>query len=450
MAVERRGRIEVPAVVIDADEIVALALTLLSTPSPAGAEAPLARELASWLRARTSVDVTVQPVDDGALAGGRPGPGSANLLVGPSEGAEIALYGHLDTSLAGDPLLDGLLVSRPDRVPAPRMVDGVLWGHGAAVAKAPLAAAMVALVALHRSLGADAPRVGALVAAGGTHRALPPWPSRADGGRDRPMGSGVRAAIASGFVPGAVIVGKGGAPGVLHEEPGMVYLAVTLRDRYRPALAEPESAVWRGPAADVASVVAAIERWRVHYIASTVDDDAQVVGDVALGAIAVGAPSKPDVHADHARVHLHVTTVPDGHDPEAIVRAVAAALRDDAELVARGMADRVEVVAYGDLAAGRTRRDHPLVGTTRDAWHDTFGTEAPTVRRWRGTTDGALLRALGIPTVRVGPPLLTNPDDPRVEGVRVDDLVDFARLWATTVLRTLRPAASGAEVTDRG
>jgi hypothetical protein len=54
---------------------------------------------------------------------------------------------------------------------------------------------------------------------------------------------------------------------------------------------------------------------------------------------------------------------------------------------------------------------------------------------WRGSTDGAVFRAAGIDTVRWGPTITSDPDDPRIDRVGLADLVAAARTYGEIVVR---------------
>lgn len=402
-------------------------MDLARRPSPAGDEAHLARWLHDHLRERGMTDVRLVELS----------PGRANVVVGPDDPV-VALYGHLDTSLTGDPELDGPATGRPDRTAGPEVRDGTIWGFGIGVAKAPTAAALVTLLAVRDALDRAgrpelAARTGALVAAGGTHRATPPWPAdaRAAAGTGTEMGVGVRAALEAGYRPAAALVAKGGAPGLLHEEPGSLYLALTVTDHYGAALVRPVGPTMAGAAAAVGPVLGSIERWRAGHLAQRQDRVGQLAADVVVGAIDVGLPAKPDVLSHVAQVSLYLTTLP-GDDEHTVVDDLRRHLRHELGHLT------IDVEPYGRLPGGRTSPDHPWLRQLQACWERSgLPGSNEDVTGWRGSTDGALLRAGGIPTGRLGPPLYVRDDDPRVEGVVVADLVAWASVWATAVVHHL-------------
>ena len=244
------------------------------------------------------------------------------------------------------------------------------------------------------------------------------------------MAAGVQTALESGFRPRAVISPKGGAPAPLWEEPGSLYLVVTVQDAFGPSLTRPLGSHLPGSPAAVSLVVPSIARWRELHLAQRRDRRGQAGADVAVGALVAGSPSKPDLLPDSARVYLYVVTVP-GDEEDSIVDSLTAHLRADPQLAGH----YIDVEPYGSLPPGRTDPSHPLVESVSAAWRKRW--PLPSVTGWRGSTDGALLRSLGLPTVRVGPELLRHRDDPRIEGVRVADLEEFCGLWCEAGLAYL-------------
>lgn len=129
---------------IDADELVELTRALIRIPSvyrpgdPDGNEARVAAFIESWFR-REGLGVEVQPV-----ATGRP-----NVIGWIGEKASgqrsLLLEGHTDVVTEGDPRA----WSRPPF--GGDLVDGRIYGRGAADMKGGLAAAMIALAAFKRS-----------------------------------------------------------------------------------------------------------------------------------------------------------------------------------------------------------------------------------------------------------------------------------------------------------
>lgn len=394
---------------MDVAGAIELAIDLARRVARGDAEIDIGRAMCSWAAER-SVPARLQPV----------GPLGANILVGPAGGPDLAFYGHLDTSLRLGPWDDALLVAGHAPPPEPHCDGEVVWGAGIGVALAPTAAGLSVVASLAQLAGPD--RAGALIASGGTHRAPPPWPVAPHGPMHARMGAGVAAALDAGFRPGAVISVKGGAPAPLWEEPGSLYIEVSLTEEFGPALIRPPGQKLSGAPAAAAAATASIDRWRELHLAQRRDRQGQAGAEVALGALVAGSPSKPDVLPDTSRLYLYVVTIP-GDDPDEITESLRGHLRSDPQLDAFG----IGVTAYGWLPAGSTDASHPLVSCVTTAWQRRMPLREAS--GWRGSTDGALLRARGVPTVRAGPELLRHPGDPRVEGVRVADLESFCEIW---------------------
>lgn len=390
------------------DDLVEVVTFLAGIPSPFGREADLADALVEWAsdrwpHLRFSVDHF-----DGTRA---------NVLVEAGSGdpaSSFGFYGHLDTTLTGDVAVDAAITGDASPVPPCRRDGDELVGLGLSVAKAPVAAALAAIDAAARRLGTevgpDAFRLQLLLTAGGTHR-LPAGTTS--------FGAGARRAMAHGFAPAALLNVKGGAPAPLAGEPGAAYLGIGIAGQWEPALFRGRSP---GVVAALGPMVDAIESWRSEFVAA---------GDgteVALGAVQVGDLDKPDLMPAvvTARVFVVLSAIDVPERLAADLEARIAAAVDPALDVS------VTVDAWD--AAAATPPDHRLVGLVDEAWRRRFG-EPPTATNWRGSTDGVTFRAAGIPTVRVGPVISRDPDDPRLDRVPLDDLAAFAELYAEVAAR---------------
>lgn len=368
-------------------------------------------------------------------------PGRANLIVesGTGDGPELGLYAHLDTSLTSDPERDAPITGRADPTPGLTIDAGDLVGLGLAVARATVAAALVAVHAASAALVADEVphRLRLLLAAGGTHR----WPFGGEVGR---FGDGVRHALASGFRPDAVLNVKAGAPAPLHEEPGAAYLDVRITGEWGPALFRGDRP---GMVAALGPLVRGVERWRSGLVNRPVPPAASWGREAALGAVRAGSLDKPDLlpAAVAGRVFVVLGEGDDPHDLAAELRAVLAD-----ELAAAGFGDGpvvVDVAAHD--AAGRTDPDDPIVRLAVAAWTDRWG-PPPAVSGWRGSTDGVVFRHAGIPTVRVGPQVRRDASDPRLDRVSRTELAEFAALYADIAVRWVLTHPSSASIRSTG
>ena len=385
---------------------------LAGTASPRGHELALATRLAAWAGARwPELGWTVDPV----------GADGANLVAVSASGDApgLLLYSHLDTSLSGDPVADSPVTGRSVPV-APFSVAGeVVSGFGLGVAKGPAAAAIAGFVAAASALRGSPHRLTLLLASAGTH-----WSPF-----DRVVPSGVSQFLARHPKPAAAIVAKGGPPGILIAEPGAMFVRVRLDAAFTPVLARDAAEPPGGLITHLRTVLGLIEDWRAEHLAARPPD--AVAAEVGIGSVRGGLPGKPDLLPGMVELQLYVVTVP-GDDPAAVAADLSA------RLGAHGDALLVRVDAALVHAAAATDPGAPIVGHANAAWTAAFGAPPPPVTGWKGSTDGVVLRAHGIDTVRTGPRARPDPGDPRRDLIDVAALVRFATLYADIAARYAR------------
>lgn len=416
---------------------------LMATPSPPGRERRLAESVAAWGRvAYPDVAWEVDPLDDASanlvarsVSGGSAGLVARSANGGSSSGRsgaadrELALYGHLDTSLTGEAARDFAITGELGGPLAFRFDEAsrTLRGFGVGVAKAPSSAGTIAFLSAAGALRAlDAPhRLTLLLAAGGTHRAAPS-DGPAAGAR---FGRGVAHALDRGWRPTAILNVKGGPRGVLHEEPATAYLRVRLRTTWSAALARRSAAPEGGLVRHAGAVLDAIERWREMYLAAH-PPVGQLASEVAIGAIRGGLPEKPDLLPGLLEVFVYAVLPPD-EDPVRVARELATHLRPLTDLPGH---PSIAVELYASAPGGTTDPSSEIARLARDAWAVHAGS-TPEVTGWTGATDGGLFHAADIPTVRMGPSLARDATDPRIEIVPMDELVNAARAAAEVAVR---------------
>jgi acetylornithine deacetylase/succinyl-diaminopimelate desuccinylase-like protein len=405
------------------------ALTVLSaTAAPHGRELRAANALVAWGRdAHPGLGWDVEPCGDSG----------ANVVVtcvapggrGGSEGAPaLLLCSHLDTSLTGDPAHDAAITGRDDAVPPLRTEHDTLVGPGLGVARGPAAAALVGLVlAAERLQGREHAVVRVLLAGSGTHRsALAP---SGDRGATPSSSAGVLHHLDSATaLPAAAVVAKSGPPALLRAEPGSGYLRVVLRGTGGPAMLPSLSVPPGGLLPHAGTLLDAVARWRTSYVGARTGRPDGIGGQVGLGAMTAGAPDKADLLPAVLDLRLYLVTVP-GDDVQRIGDGLATALRRDLRGTALG-ACAVEVTAEALQPAGSTSADAMVVRRAHDAWTRHLGSPPERVRDWTGSTDGVVLRARGIDTVRAGPRASADVDDPRLDRMSLKELAAFARLYA--------------------
>ncbi|MER6174472.1 hypothetical protein [Streptosporangium sp. NPDC001681] len=401
---------------ISSGPIVEAIRVMAAGPSPRGRERATATRLAAWTRSRwPELPWNIQAVGDEG----------ANLTsTAGGSGPELLFYSHLDTSLSGDVEHDRWATGI-DEEPAPLSVDpasGLLAGFGLGVARAPAAAALAGYVAAATALRRRGlpHRLSLLLASGGTHSS--PFASAGPAGIDEHLRSHP--------LPSAAVVAKCGPHGVLHEEPGAIFLRVRLGAPYRPVLARDAGG---GLLANLGTATAILESWRTEHVAARAGADRQLAAEAGIGAVRGGLLEKPDLLPGVVELHLYLVTVP-GDDPDEIARTVLARMRAG---IPGGPLDgcRVSVDARLVHPAGVTSPDAPVIRHAIAAWHDEHGEPPPAISGWKGSTDGVVLRGHGVPTARVGPAAGSDPADPRRDVFDPRTLVRFARLYAGIAVR---------------
>lgn len=399
---------------VSADDVLDAVRELASVPSPRGAERDLAVRLAEWAGRRWP---------DLGWACDQVGTAGANLVASSSRGGspELLLYSHLDTSLSGDPARDWPVTGLARPIAPVAVSGGAVGGFGLGVAKAAAGAAIIGYAAAATALRAAgrAHRLTLLLASAGTHRSPFDGPEHA---------SGVDHHLRARSRPAAAVVAKSGPAGILLAEPGAMFVRVRVTSTYHPVLARESATPEGGLIAHLGIVIRVLEEWRHAHLAARAGADQRIAAEVGIGAVRGGLSGKPDLLPGLVELHLYLVTVPGDSADE-----IAADVRDRLAGTLAGCP--VAVDAHLVHPAGATPPDAPIARHAAAAWLARHGTPAPPVTGWRGSTDGAALRAHGIPTVRLGPPVGRDPADPRRDIVAVADLVRFAQMYADIALR---------------
>lgn len=411
------------------EELVAFVLAFADVPSPRGHEADAGRFLRDWLDQR-GLDAQLQPV-----AGDR-----ANVvatLQGDHEGdgADLVFNGHIDTA-HGDPSRDeGLEADQPRAFTETWREGPFLKGDAAANDKGPLAAQVFAALALDRAgvaLDGDLHVTGTVGEIAG---------ATVDGFRDREryagMGLGTRHLVERGTAGDYALVAECSDFSVARMECGVAWFEVTLSgaSTYHPrkVVGGVDDPGERDDVVDdLARTIRALERWAVEYAeAHTHEYDHGTVTPVAgVGAVRAGQPPCPAAAPGTATVYLDVR-LPPGETAAFARREVETVLADvPVDATVEPYLYRRGYVA-DDAVSGLTG---PLTGA-----HETVLGEDPTppaphvTSMWR---DSNVFNAAGIHSVNYGPPRAPEafPDAPLSHAVRVDDLVDAAKIYALTAM----------------
>jgi succinyl-diaminopimelate desuccinylase len=396
---------------IDTDELVALTRDLVRIPSvvrpgdPTATEAAVASHVEGWMRSQ-GFDVEVQQV----------APGRPNVLGAIGEaaaGPTLLLEGHTDVVTEGDP-------SAWTHPPfAAELVDGKIYGRGAADMKSGLAAAMIAAAAIKRS---GAPLAGRLVVG-----------ALVDEEGDM-IGAKHLCATPIGRALSAAIVCEPEDNELCLEQRGVVWARVTARGRMAHG-AMPEAGA--NPIAALAALVADAprlqRRLRALCTRSRYLKPPTVTPTVVMAPVA-GVPQSNVIPAT-AQATLDVRLTP-GPDADAVAKEIDEACRRAADACPGVSVEWTPI--NGFRMATKVERSEPLVRAMVSAVRRATGRAA----RWGGvpgSTDGTILRTqLGIPIVTCGPGhrLIPHQVD---EYVEVADLVDAARIYVAAALAYLAP-----------
>jgi len=396
---------------VDADELVALTRDLVRIPSvvrpgePGANEAVVAAHVERWMRAQ-GFDVEIQRVAPDR-------PNVLGVLGASGTGPTLLLEGHTDVVTEGDPAA----WSHPPF--AAELVDGKIYGRGAADMKSGLAAAMIAAAAIKRS---GAPLAGRLVVG-----------ALVDEEGDM-LGAKHLCATLIGRELSAAIVCEPEQNELCLEQRGVVWARVTARGRMAHG-AMPEAGA--NPITALAALVADAPRLerrlralctRSRYLRPP------TVTPTVMTAPVVGVPQSNVIPAT-AQATLDVRLTP-GPDADAVAKEIDEACRRAADGCPGVSVEWAPI--NGFRMATKVERGEPLVRAMVGAVRRATGRPA----RWGGvpgSTDGTILRMeLGIPIVTCGPGhrLIPHQVDEHVE---VGELVDAARIYVAATLAYLKP-----------
>ena len=396
---------------VDPAELIELTRDLVRIPSvvrpgePFATEAGVARYVERWLRAEGL------PLEVHEVAPGRP-----NVLAwlgdaGP--GRSLLLEGHTDVVTEGDP-------AEWTHPPfAAELVDGRIYGRGAADMKSGLAAAMIATAALRRSGARLGGRlvVGALVDEEGDM-----------------LGARHLCTTALGRALDAAIICEPEQNEICLEQRGVVWARVAIRGRMAHG-AMPEAGVNPiGALGALLAEVPALERRLRRLCGRSRYLRPPTVTPTVVQAPALGL-GQANVIPSSARVTLDVRLTP-GPDGAAVAAEIDAACgRAAARCPGASIAWEP---ANGFRLATRVERGEPLVRAVAAAVRQATG-RAPRFGGVPGSTDGTILRmTLGIPIVTLGPGHRHIPHQVD-EYVEVAELVDAARIYIAAALNFLKP-----------
>lgn len=390
---------------------------VVDVPSPTGREAPLAHLLADRLAA-AGYEATAQHLDaTQANAVGR--------RRGSGDGEDVLLYAPIDTLTTGQEELDVPWVGprlRDDMRPAARDEGPYVSGLGAGNPKGHAACVLVLAEALAETTPDLAGDVVVGFGAGGMPTnavEAPDYPCRANTGH----GVGASFLLERGWYADHAVIAK---PGdfVAHEEVGLAWFEIGVPGTHT-YVGSRHRLPYRNPVVVAAEVTLRLERWLADYPARHRTATAAPQG--VIGAVAGGWERMLAVTPALCRLRLDLRVAP-GETPLAIRRE----LRTFLDHVGRELDVELGLDLVVAVPPSHTPPSAPVVGTAIAAWERTHGRGHLPLGDNSGATDSNILRARGIPTVRVGMPKVAT------DALDVDPAQDFARGMNTVDVRAMR------------
>ena len=403
----RRGRAAIAAALssIDDAELIALARDLVRIPSvfrpgdPTATEAPVARYVERWF-GKQGFGVEVHEVVPGR-------PNVVAWLGDKDGGPSLLLEGHTDVVTEGDP--------REWTHPpfGAELVDGRIYGRGAADMKGGLAAAMIAAAAVRKS---GATFHGRLVDEEGDMLGVHHFCAT-------PLGRELSGAIICEPEQNEVCL----------EQRGVVWARVLIRGRMAHG-AMPQAGV--NPISATGTLLAEVPALEKRL--RRLSEKSRYLEPPTVTPTIVQAPAEgigqSNVIPSSARLTLDVRLGP-GPDGDAVAREIDVACQ---RAMARCPGATIEWAPInGVRLATRVERSEPLVQAVASAVRQVTGRPAR-FGGVPGSTDGTILRtSLGIPIVTLGAGKRLIPQQVD-EYDEVSELVEAARIYTAAALNFLQ------------
>jgi acetylornithine deacetylase/succinyl-diaminopimelate desuccinylase-like protein len=404
---------------IDTDELVRVALDLANIDSPTGREGPVADYVHDWLLRHgfESRKVGLFPHR----------PNVVGRLPGRGRGLSLAFNSHMDTTIAGEEVWTTRRAA--DRIFHAAWREGdVLVGNGICNDKGPMAAWLLAARAIRDS---GVPLAGDLVltAVVGEIGLEPVDEFQAP--EYVAKEAGTRWAVTHGGVADYALVAEGTDFALVGVEAGKAFFKVTVFGDdlpiYTPYVQRPTPAE-KSPNAIVrmSRLIPRLEEWAAEYERRHRYEcpGGVVVPRVNIGAIRGGVPYKITKTVQQCAVYVDVRVTPAQNplDVREELRELLAGL---------GLAGEVELFVY--RPAYEARNAEPLADALTRAHRTVLGNDprppaAPFSSMWR---DINVYNEMRIPALTYGPGVSVGGGN---FGMRIDDLVTGARLYALTAL----------------
>ncbi|MEQ4306060.1 hypothetical protein ABNF97_32515 [Plantactinospora sp. B6F1] len=410
---------------IDADRLRNLTLRMVSTPSPTGDEAALARLLTGHL-ASVGLEAAYQEIDE------RQG-NAVGRLRGDGTGADLLLYAPIDTLSVGTEDEDVPQVGdalRPDMRPEGVRDGDRVIGLGASNPKGHAACVVEAASAV---AAAGLPLRGSLLVglgAGGMPTNSRPGATRANTGQ----GNGCSFMLEQGVWADHAILAKPGWA-VAHEEVGLCWFTVRVNGTFN-YVGSRQRLPYRNAIVDAARLIGELERWFPEYTARNTGGLVAPQGHV--GSVRGGWERTAAFNPAVCEFTVDLRTSP-RTTPADAARQFGEGIRAALDRLGDVSASWEMVLA---IPGSHTDPDSWIVRSCVRAWERATGrphTLDEAARTTSGATDGNILRNRGIPTARIGMPRLLGTD-----GSEVDFPMGMNSVSMTNMLRLTRLLVTAA------
>jgi acetylornithine deacetylase/succinyl-diaminopimelate desuccinylase-like protein len=401
---------------VQRDRLRELIVGMTAIPSPTGDERPLAEHLCDVLTA-AGLQAELQALDDHAA-------NALGRLAGDGSGASLLLYAPIDTLTVGDPREDVPWIGpelRADACPEPAVEGDLVVGLGASNPKghgACVVAAVEAIAAAGIELHGD---VLAGFGAGG-------MPTNARAGRRGGQGIGCSFLVEQGGWADQAVIAKPGWT-VSWEEVGLAWVEVTVRGTHT-YVGSRHRLPFRNPIVDAATVIHGLEEWFPTYTAR--HTRGTVAPQAIVAAVEAGWWRMAAVTPAVCRFLVDLRLAP-GQSPLDAARELGAAV-DEIAAAHQGL-DATWRLALG-IPGTATPPDIFVAEAAVEAWEHESGRAHEVITANSGATDANILRARGIPTVRVGMPKVPGITDFQLgmNTVAVSEMERLTRLLIRTAV----------------
>lgn len=377
--------------------------------SPTGEEEPLARYLATQL-GEAGLESRVQPID-ATMAN------TIGTLGGSGGGASLLLYAPIDTASVGSAEEDLPWIGpelRTDMRPTAEVRGDVVLGLGAQNPKGHGACVLAAAEAI---AAARIPLRGDLLVGFGAG-GMPTNARRPD--LSAGHGTGCRHVIEALRPDHAVIAKTGWA--VSWEEVGLTWFEVRVPGTYT-YVGSRHLLPYRNAINDAGRIIAGLERWFERW--AETHSDGLVAPQGVVAAIEGGWPRMPAFTTAVCRFWVDLCLSPRTTGEEA-----AAAFEAEVGRLAAELGTEVEISQTVTIGGTTTPPGEWVIRSAIAAWEAIEGRPHVPIAGLSGATDANILRAMGVPTARVGLPKV------RAEKLTVDfalgmnavDVADMERL----------------------